>query len=645
MIVKDKIEKFIYQINTLIQKSDLYSKYSKSILEGKNDFKISQIFTKKNYDIEWIEKIEECVNALDTIVRNPRRFIVVEEDIVDVSLARSVTIESVKHLAQHTNFINSVKKDGSVIPSKILNTSKEESFEIYENRFIYTLLLKIKDFINIRFEEMKKALLESSEIEVDITSDFNIEGNKISYGMKSEAHIPFDEIIKPKSSASQASTIEKVIRIKNIIDDFLSSAFAREMRGCALVRPPITRTNVILKDPNFKKALVLWQYIVSQEKAEFKVETIKETAEMPPQLNEKYRGLILWNTALMQSIAAARDEGDTYEKTMEKDKEIADEYVSKDIDDFAPEDFPDLKLEISEIRRIYHNVPIEKPVTVIERRKVNAAIDRVIRQYKINKAKEDSKMQRRLIAQQIKEEEKARQLALKEKIEEERRLKKQQELEEKEKRKRIREQLAAERKAEQERIAFEKKLALQQKKEEEERRLASQKQIEEEKERIRQEKERELERKLFEEKLLAEQRLKEEALKIYESVKKQREEYWALEKEFSIRLLTEEMELELTKQQKEALEKIKQQEALKLETLRNLQTILENTIYLEYSADIQKIVEDARTFRSNEEIVSIARDVADNKPSFAKLEAQKRLEILKTQLEIIKKKRREKKNK
>ena len=105
------------------------------------------------------------------------------------------------------------------------------------------------------------------------------------------------------------------------------------------------------------------------------------------------------------------------------------------------------------------------------------------------------------------------------------------------------------------------------------------------------------------------------------------------------------MELELTKQQKEALEKIKQQEALKLETLRNLQTILENTIYLEYSADIQKIVEDARTFRSNEEIVSIARDVADNKPSFAKLEAQKRLEILKTQLEIIKKKRREKKNK
>ena len=46
--------------------------------------------------------------------------------------------------------------------------------------------------------------------------------------------------------------------MRNIIDDFLRSPFTKEMKNSALVRPPITRTNVILKDPNFKKALLLW---------------------------------------------------------------------------------------------------------------------------------------------------------------------------------------------------------------------------------------------------------------------------------------------------------------------------------------------------------------------------------------------------
>ena len=150
-------EDTVYQIINLLKQGEFYPKYIESIDAGKHDYKISQVYTKKNYSTEWIDKLEECIVALDTIVRNPRKFIVIEEDIVDISLARSISVESVKHLSQHTNLISSVTKDGMVIPSKILNTSKEESFEIYENRFIYTLLLKIRDFIEIRSTAIKNA--------------------------------------------------------------------------------------------------------------------------------------------------------------------------------------------------------------------------------------------------------------------------------------------------------------------------------------------------------------------------------------------------------------------------------------------------------------------------------------------------------
>ena len=64
---------------------------------------------------------------LDNILRNPNRFIVNEEDIVKIELARRVTVESIKHLSKNTNLIQDYNKEtGDVRPSKILNINKEE---------------------------------------------------------------------------------------------------------------------------------------------------------------------------------------------------------------------------------------------------------------------------------------------------------------------------------------------------------------------------------------------------------------------------------------------------------------------------------------------------------------------------------------
>ena len=405
-------EKIVYQINNLIKQEDIYPKYMDSISGGKNDFKISQVYTRKNYDNSWIGTIEDCIVSLDNIVRNPRKFIVIEEDIVDISLARSISVESVKHLSQHTNLISSVDKNGMVIPSKILNTSKEESFDIYENRFIYTLLLKVRDFIDRRFSEIQNALLRSGEIDIAVESEFSIDRNKVKYKLDGAANFPFDAVVKKKGEG--LTDVERVTHIKSIIGDFLASPFSKEMRSCALVRPPILRTNVILKNPDFKKALVLWQFIESAEKMDFTIDSVTETAEMAPSLADKYRGLIFLNTVLMQSIATTRTNEEVFDKQEEVRTE-ADEYRTKNIDDFVPDDFPHLKMELSEIRRVYRRLIVGEPtLTSGEMSKLNGALDRVIRQYKINRAKEDSYRQQQLILKQLEEEKIAKRLALRE---------------------------------------------------------------------------------------------------------------------------------------------------------------------------------------------------------------------------------------
>lgn len=460
-------EEIVYQIVTLLKQGELYPKYIESIEGGKNDYKISQVYTKKNYSTEWIDTLEDCIVALDTIVRNPRKFIVIEEDIVDISLARSISVESVKHLSQHTNLISSVTKDGMVIPSKILNTSKEESFEIYENRFIYTLLLKIKDFIEIRSNAIKGALMQSGELGVDVESEFAVNKNKVRYKMSGNANFPFDAVVKRSGGVTD---MDRINRIKSIVSDFLGSPFAREMRSCALVRPPIQRTNVILKDPNFKKALVLWQYIETSEKMEYKVETSTETVEMSPIMADKFRSIVYLNTILMQSIASTHEASESLESARKKEKILADEYVTKNIDDYVPDDFPQLKMDIEQIRTIYKKIPTEKTLTIPQINKINGALDRVIRQYRINKLKEDSVTRQQLIEKQLEEEKQAKLLALREKKDLERRLR----AERARKRLELKKQ-EEERLAETERLQKE-EAELKRKQEETEKRLAAQRQ-------------------------------------------------------------------------------------------------------------------------------------------------------------------------
>jgi predicted component of viral defense system (DUF524 family) len=150
---KDEYLSYLDRIKDLFIEDVNFNHYLQNLNSGKSSFQINQKYLRKVFDHDWIDIIEEILPSLDAIVRNPRRFITVEEDIIDISLAKQISVESVKHLAQHTQFISSANpKTGTVTPSKILNTSKEESYEVYENRFIFTLLKKLQEFISKRYE-------------------------------------------------------------------------------------------------------------------------------------------------------------------------------------------------------------------------------------------------------------------------------------------------------------------------------------------------------------------------------------------------------------------------------------------------------------------------------------------------------------
>ncbi len=301
-ITREVYRAYADKIVSVLDKEGFYEQFKNRVEKGSSVFKLAKKRLIQDISIDWIDTIESILPNLDTIVRNPRKFIVQEEDIVDVSLARSISTESVKYLAQHTNMISKVdEKTGDVTPSKILNITKEESFEIYENRFIYTLLLKLKDFVTMRYDKIKKASATQDVLELDIESRFNLPSKKITYRTEYFAQLSFDEVMR--LDPDTLTKIERVAKIDRIITDFLSSSFAKSMRNSAPVRPPIMRTNVILKEPNFKKALTLWQFVETyQATAGFSTSDEVEEYDIEDDSAKRLRSMITLNTMVFESL-------------------------------------------------------------------------------------------------------------------------------------------------------------------------------------------------------------------------------------------------------------------------------------------------------------------------------------------------------
>ena len=222
----------------------------------------SDILIKKNIDAKvsdtsWIDMVEECIPYLDNIIRNPRRFIVQEENIVPIEKAKVVTEESVRHLAQHTSMIQEVQEDGTVIPLKLLNVYREETVDLYENRFIKSLVDNLYTFVTNKLEESDQKSYAKVDSEVTYKGIMKKKDEVVEVNLQLTSKKETDV----DASKDGHSLDERIEHIRDIVSAFRSSTFIKSLKESSPVRSPIRKTNVILKEQNFIKALELWEYL------------------------------------------------------------------------------------------------------------------------------------------------------------------------------------------------------------------------------------------------------------------------------------------------------------------------------------------------------------------------------------------------
>ncbi len=288
---------------TQFEQDSLFKSLSSILHQSKNTFAVNRKLMQKAIDVSWVEAIENGLVHVDNFLRSPRRTIEDVEEIVPIALSRKITVESIKHLAQHTDLIQSVDlKTGKITPSKILNVHKEESLMTYENKFVNTLVDRLWLFINVRYEKLAQVSKDEQAYTLGYHTDIDDgEGGKFKMELKLETISSLDA-----KNENGYTVWQRVEKLKRVIEGYKGSELCTKL-GNTYIRPPVMRTNAIMKNVDLKACLTLWQYIEGYDKAGYEI-NIEDNVVKPEQdyIEDFYR-IALMNLILFRSSMEGQD--------------------------------------------------------------------------------------------------------------------------------------------------------------------------------------------------------------------------------------------------------------------------------------------------------------------------------------------------
>lgn len=244
-----------------------FADFYRAVQSGNRSYTLKNTLVRRAVDDTWVNAILEAIPHIDAIVNNPRRYMKREAEVVAIEKARIVDSDSVKHLAAHTNLISRVNSDGTVMPKQILSPYNDESLELYENRFIKTVIKAVSQFVDRRYMLLGVGGNEFSTT-LDIEGTFDNDGEVINYSNGMTIHQGSDYF----EGGGSSKVYQDIFTIRKYINAFKYSPFMKAMAGTADVRPPISKTNLLTKDPDYNACFKLWEFIDNYTKAGYKVE-------------------------------------------------------------------------------------------------------------------------------------------------------------------------------------------------------------------------------------------------------------------------------------------------------------------------------------------------------------------------------------
>lgn len=279
--INDLYLKYVNKVGKTLENDRYFQYLFEMVQAGSTTLRQNHTVLHKQVDERWLGVIEDSLDALNRITEHPRRFVTSNEEVVPVALARKITADSVRHLSMNTQFIAS-SKDGEIQPTRILNVTVEETYDLYENRFIYHLIQRLVTFIDKRTDVIFWSTGDETCNTLQMHSKVDDAYEQIEY--KLEMKVKNTQSFAENDSDNM-SVFMRIDRVRRMVMALRTSAFCDIMKGCAKVRSPIQRTNTIMKDPDYRVCYRLWQFLESYDEVGYSI----EERDTPLEFDEEYQ--------------------------------------------------------------------------------------------------------------------------------------------------------------------------------------------------------------------------------------------------------------------------------------------------------------------------------------------------------------------
>ena len=342
--INDLYMKYTSEVEGALEDDRYFQYLFEMIQAGDNTLEQKNRVLHKVVDERWLTVVEEGIESIFNIVDKPRRFIATSEEVVPVALAKKITADSVRHLSQNTQFIAS-NEAGEIQPTRILNVTTEESYDLYENRFVYHLIQRLFAFVDKRTDIIFWSTGDETCNVMSMESKIDDAYEEISYKV--------EMTIKNRQSYVENDTdnmdlFKRIDRVRRMSRTLRASSFCDIMNGCAKVRSPIQRTNLMMKDPDYRACYKLWQFIEGYDEVGYTIEEQDSALQFDEEyLLQMYINMIT-NYTVFKSLLES-DPRKMSELATEKREPVKPKFIKK-IEEQIVED---RNIEDVEIRKVF----------------------------------------------------------------------------------------------------------------------------------------------------------------------------------------------------------------------------------------------------------------------------------------------------
>lgn len=213
-------------------------------------------------DEAWIDAIEAGLVHIEKAIKEERQFIYSNGEVIPIEKVKHVSKDSVEHLARHAELITRAPEGEDLIPDKLYTVERLSDYAVYENRFLYMLLCYLRDFVTLRYQKILE-LTNRYEGHLTLDKEITTFGRTVTVKLNLTDHRQDDPYLREHNPAK--SLIDRMDLILKTVLAFLSTPLMESAGKAALLKPPITKTNVLKMDNNFKGAVALYDYIIAYE--------------------------------------------------------------------------------------------------------------------------------------------------------------------------------------------------------------------------------------------------------------------------------------------------------------------------------------------------------------------------------------------